>query len=196
MIQPLDNEQELLQRVAHGDESAFRLLFFHYWDFIYSTALLFTKSPDLSEDLSQDIFANLWIKRARLAEVDRLEGYLFISARNLIFDYLRKKVFHGAYDSYFLEYFSDTAPTPDRRLEAREFQATVDEAIASLTPQQQTAFRLSRYQGLSHEEIAQKMGISRQAVKSHIVRAIVRLRQQLGQNSPLSLLFVALLLLK
>ena len=157
--------------------------------------MLFTKSPDLSEDLSQDIFANLWVKRARLAEVDRLEGYLFISARNLIFDYLRKKVFHGAYDTYFMEYFSDTALTPDRRLEAREFQVAVDEAIAGLTPQQQTAFRLSRYQGLSHEEIAQQMGISRQAVKSHIVRAIVRLRQQLGQNYPFYLLFVALLLL-
>lgn len=194
-MQPLDNEQYLLQQVSLGDESAYRTVFAHYWDFIYSTALLFSKSPELSEDLTQDIFAQIWVRRQHLADVTRFDSYLFITARNLIFDHLRKKVFNGANDDYFLSYFSEEGLSPDRQLEWKEFETAVLRAIDSLPTQQQTAFRLSRFQGLSHEEIAGRMGISRQAVKSHIVRAIARLRQQLRENPGPYLLLLGLLLL-
>jgi RNA polymerase sigma-70 factor (ECF subfamily) len=78
---------------------------------------MFTKSPDLSEDVTQDVFAKIWAKRQNLFNVDKLEGYLFITARNLIFDQMRKKVFTVGNDGYLKEYFSD----PDAILQ-RKFQ--------------------------------------------------------------------------
>jgi len=178
--------------VSEGDEAAYQELFYHYWDQIYSTALMFTKSPELSEDLSQDIFARIWLKRKKLAEVEQFEGYLFITARNLIFDHLRKKVFSGGYDEYFQEYFRDAALSPDQKLEFKEFEKSIQQAIADLPPQQQTAFRLSRFQGLSHEEIARQMGVSRATVKSYIVRSIVSLRQLLKDHpeNPMIILWI------
>ena len=194
--QTLHNEKELLLLVSGGDESAYQELFYHYWDQIYSTALMFTKSPELSEDLSQDIFARIWLKKEKLAEVEQFDSYLFITARNLIFDHLRKKVFSGGYDEYFQEYFRDDALSPDQKLEFKEFENTVQQAIGDLPFQQQTAFRLSRFQGLSHEEIARQMGVSRTTVKSYIVRSIVTLRKMLKDHpeNPMIILWILLFL--
>jgi RNA polymerase sigma-70 factor (ECF subfamily) len=188
----LYNERELLLMVSEGDESAYQQLFHTYWDHIYSTALMFTKSPELSEDLSQDIFARIWQKRDKLAEVEKFDDYLFVTARNLIFDHLRKKVFSGGYDDYFQEYFKDAALSPDQKLEFKEFENTIRQAIEKLPAQQQTAFRLSRFQGLSHEEIARQMGISRQSVKSYIVRSIVSLRKMIKDHpeNPMIVLWI------
>lgn len=188
----LHNERDLLLLVSKGDESAYQQLFHTYWDQIYSTALMFTKSPELSEDLSQDIFVRIWVKREQLAKIEQFDNFLFITARNLIFDHLRKKVFGGGYDDYFLEYFKDAALLPDQRLEFKEFENTIREAIDKLPAQQQTAFRLSRFQGLSHEEIAHQMGISRQSVKSYIVRSIVSLRKMIKEHpeNPMIVLWI------
>ncbi|HTI91326.1 MAG TPA: RNA polymerase sigma-70 factor [Puia sp.] len=188
----LHNERRLLLLVSKGDESAYQQLFHTYWDYIYSTALMFTKSPELSEDLSQDIFVRIWIKREQLAEIEQFDNFLFITARNLIFDHLRKKVFSGGYDDYFLEYFKDAALSPDQQLEFKEFENTIREAIDKLPVQQQTAFRLSRFQGLSHEEIARQMGISRQSVKSYIVRSMVSLRKMIKEHpeNPMIVLWI------
>lgn len=192
----LHNERELLLKVSEGDQPAYQELFYHYWDPIYSTALMFTKSPELSEDLSQDIFARIWLKRKKLAEVEQFDNYLFITARNLIFDHLRKKVFSGGYDEYFQEYFRDAALSPDQKLEFKEFENSIQQAIKDLPPQQQTAFRLSRFQGLSHEEIARQMGVSRATVKSYIVRSIVSLRQLLKDHpeNPMIICWILLFL--
>ena len=177
------DEKELLRRVAAGDEAAYKILFTRYWDQIYSTALMFTKSADLSEDLAQDVFAKIWEKRQNLSGVVKLEGYLFITARNLIFDWMRKKVFTVENDEYLQEYFSDPSGSPHEKYEMKELDAIIQKGVSQLPLQQQTAFKLSRFQGLSHEEIATKMGIAKQTVKSHIGRAIISLRKTLEAHS-------------
>lgn len=169
-------------QVSQGNEDAYKVLFKKYWDQIYSTALMFTKSPELSEDLTQDVFARIWANRAKLATVEKFEGFLFIMARNLVFDRLKKEVYVGKNDLFFEEYFSESEMSPGDKTELKELGDLVETAIKGLTPQQEKAFRLSRYSGLSHEQIAIQMGISRLSVKSHIVRAKQYLREFLSAN--------------
>lgn len=175
------SEKELLLQVAAGDQNAYQVLFNRYWEHIYATAFQFTKSHELSEDLAQDVFARVWINKEKLAKVERFDGYLFIMARNIFYDKLRKKVYAGDLDEHFKSYFSDTTITPDSRMELKELQAVIEKGIETLPPQQQKAFRLSRFQGLSHDEIAVIMGVSRLTVKNHIVRALQNLRDYLDQ---------------
>lgn len=177
------DEQQVLRQVAAGDESAYEVLYNRYWDHIYSTALQFTKSPELAEDLAQDVFARVWVKKEKLAEVEKFHNYLFIMARNIIYDKLRKVVYSGEYDEHFINYFSDSDITPDNRLELKELEDIIEAGIQSLPPQQQKAFRLSRFRGLSHEQIAEEMGISRLSVKNHIVRAMYNLRNYLDGHT-------------
>lgn len=177
------NEQELLRRVADGDETAYKVLFVRYWDQIYSTALKFAKSPEMAEDAAQDVFAQIWAKRELLRKVKKFDGYLYIAARNLIFSKLSKKVYTQEFGDYFEEYFTDPFTDPERQLEFKEFDDIIQQGINSLTPGQQNVFRLSRFQGLSHEEIAEKTGLSKRTVKNYMVKAILSLRKYLSEHS-------------
>lgn len=180
-----NTEKEILELVAQGDQAAYKILFSQYWDHMYSTALVFTKSPELSEDLTQDVFVQIWLKRERLKEVKKFDAFLFITARNLIIDRLRKKVFSSDSDDYYKEYLIDKSSSPVQKLELKELEDLLQKGIGSLTPLQQQAFRLSRFEGLNHQEVSLKMGISSKAVKSHIVRAIVTLRKYMETKDKL-----------
>lgn len=186
----------LLRQVAAGDEAAYKILFRQYWDKIYSTAFMFTRSPELSEDLTQDVFARIWVNRAKLAEVEKFEGFLFVMARNLVFDRLRKEVYVQKNDDFFETYFRELSDITVNSAELRELQERVEVAISSLPAQQQKAFRLSRFGGLTHDQIAKEMNLSPLTVKSHIVRALQYLRTELGKSDPsLSLVIWILLFL-
>jgi RNA polymerase sigma-70 factor (family 1) len=188
----LPNEKDLLMQVADGDEAAYKKLFICYWDQIYSVALMFTKSREMSQDLTQDIFAHIWVKRESLRDVVKFNSFLFITARNIIIDRLRREVFTSKYEPRLVEYFSDPDHQPFSSMELKELEFIIQSGIAHLPSRQQTAFCLSRFSGLKHEEIAQQMGISRESVKSHIVRAISALKKHFSLHTAGVILFAVL----
>ncbi|MGN6494948.1 MAG: RNA polymerase sigma factor [Agriterribacter sp.] len=190
------NEKELLLLVAKGDQAAYKKLFTHYWDQVFSTALLFTKSREVAQDLAQDIFAHIWIKKEKLAEVEHFEGFLFITSRNLILDRLRKKVFVPENENYLYKYFEEeNLQAPHYQMELKEMEELLHQGINILPQRQRVAFYLSRFKGLRHKEIAAKMGISQESVKSHIVRAVVSLRRYVAEHSGALPLFICWFLL-
>lgn len=190
------NEKELLLLVAEGDEIAYKKIFTHYWDQIFSTALFFTKSREISQDLTQDIFARIWVIRERLREINNFEAFLFITGRNMILDRLRKKVFTGENENYLSQYFADEQLiTPQSSVELKEMEEIIHRGINILPDRQRKAFYLSRFEGLRHKEIALQMGISQESVKSHIIRAVGNLRKYLAEHSNALPLFICLLLL-
>lgn len=178
-----DNEQELLQLVAGGDERAYRILFDKYADRMYANALHFTKSPELAQDLTQEIFIRIWIQRSKLTEVTHFDGWLFTVARNLIRNELKKKVLPVDNAEFLQAYFRDNSLSPQERMEYKELETTVKQAIANLPPQMQTVFLLSRQEGLTHEQIAQRMNISVVSSKTYMVRCLLAIRRHLGKNS-------------
>lgn len=175
------SEEELLRLLADGDEHAFQVIFERHWDAVFSTALLLTKSGSVAEDVAQDVFTMLWEKRASLAGVGKLEGFLFVSARNIIYSRFRKLASQDAYRQYILSCFrEDGVESAQEAAELRELDRTIQQAIRLLPPQQQKAFRLSRFEGMQHEEIAVTMGVSRITIKSYIVQAIASLRKAIA----------------
>ncbi len=170
-------------QVAQGDEAAYKVIFRHYWPRVYSVALLFAKAPEIAEDAAQEVFVQIWIKRALLTDVKEFHAYLFTSTKNLIFNKLRTRVFTGEIDEYLHEYFADSFADPVARLELKEASHLIEAGINQLTPQQQKVFRLSRFQGLTHAEIAQVTGLSQRTVKNYMVSAILSLRGYLDKHS-------------
>jgi len=190
----LHNEGDLLQRVARGDEAAYKQLFQHYWPRVYSVALIFVKAPDLAEDAAQDVFAQLWVKRALLTEVKDFRPYLMTSAKNLILNKLRGRVLTAEFSEYLQEYFTDAFSDPAAELELKDANQLIEAGINQLTPQQQKVFRLSRFQGLSHAEIAKATGLSQRTVKNYMVSAILSLRNYLEKYAGGAVVFCWMLL--
>lgn len=175
------NEPELLLRIADGDRDAYRIIFERYWDQIYAVGLKISKSPELARDLAQETFIKLWNHREQLPEVVYFRSFLFALARNHAIDHLRKKVFTTTNEDYLIAYFRDDAANPYETTEYHELESILNRAVDNLPPQMQQVFRLSRFEGLSHSEIAVRMNITRVTSKSYMVRALSAIRKYLSQ---------------
>jgi RNA polymerase sigma-70 factor (ECF subfamily) len=186
----------LLQRLSTGDQQAFREIFEQHWGQIYAVGLKILKSPELAKDLAQDTFMKVWNNREQLKDVKSFRAYLNVLSRNLAIDHLRKKVFTAENEEYLISYFAEDATTPGDDAEYRELEQLLHDAVDHLPPQMQQVFRLSRFEGLSHAEIAQRMNITRVTSKSYMVRALSAVRKYLSkyQYEPLicwlTLLFI------
>jgi RNA polymerase sigma-70 factor (family 1) len=193
---PTYNEAQLLQRLASGEQHAFRQIFEHYWDQVYAVGLKISKSPELAKDLAQETFMKLWQQRAQLKDVTNFRAYLNVLSRNLAIDHLRKKVFTPDNEDYLLNYFREDAIASTGNAEYKELEQILHEAVNELPPQMQQVFRLSRFEGLSHAEIATRMNITLVTSKSYMVRALAAIRKHLSryQYEPLYLWLFAWLM--
>lgn len=190
----LYNERDLLLLIANSDKQAYQQLFDRYWGQVYGTCLRLTKSPELSKDLAQDIFLKLWERRSKLPEVKSVNAWLYTVSRNLISDFIRKNVLSPSNADELKEYFSSDELDTQERLEYLELETLVKKAVGQLSPQLRQVFMLSRYEELSHEEIALRMGISRASSKVYIVRALAQIRAYIATHASKPLIFIWLFL--
>ena len=84
-ITGLHNEKALLNLVAQGDESVFRIVFDHYRDAIYAFALKVIRHESIAEEIVQDVFVKIWINRTGLSDIRNFADFLYIIARNHTF---------------------------------------------------------------------------------------------------------------
>jgi RNA polymerase sigma-19 factor, ECF subfamily len=185
---------DILKRAANNDETAFREIFLGYWPQVYGTSLKLTKSRELAKDLAQEIFVKLWDNRLKLGDVKNLEAYLFTLSKNYVIDYLRKKVLDTSNAEFLEDYFSDEGMGPDRKLELKEMESVLHEAVKNLTPQLKQVFSLHRFEGLNHEQIAARLNISKTSSKTYVVRALAEIRKYIETHAG-NLIFAVILAL-
>ncbi|RYY60663.1 MAG: RNA polymerase sigma-70 factor [Chitinophagaceae bacterium] len=178
---PPYNEELLLRRIASGEQEAYRQVFELYWNHVYAVGLKILKSPELAKDLSQDIFMKVWHNREQLSGINNFKAYLHTLSRNLAIDQLRKKVFTVDNEEYLLDYFSIDHSSQSTSPEYKELEQLLHQAVDNLPPQMQQVFRLSRFEGLTHAQIADRMKITSVTSKSYMVRALASIRTYLAQ---------------
>jgi len=142
------------------------------------------KSGDKASDIAQDAFFDMWKNRHRMADIENFGGYMHNCVRFLILKRLRRFKVEEAYAHYLKHRMAnaDAVPQQEQQLAAKQMQQHIENGIRQLPPQQQRAFRLSREQGLTHEQICDIMGVSKKTVKDYIVRAIAFLKPLLNQH--------------
>jgi len=178
-------ENDLLARVAAGDQLAFAEMVRRYWNTIYSHGLVYLKSAPRAEEITQDIFLKIWQQKERLAEVQSFKHYIYVVGRNQVISQLRKKI------AGKLEEPADILEDrlkPDAQLEYKETYRLIMEGIERLTPQQQLVFKMSRLEGLSYEQIGLRTGLSRNTVKGHMVLALNFLRIYFRDHGDITIL--------
>jgi RNA polymerase sigma-70 factor (ECF subfamily) len=170
------NEHELIPLIATGDEQAFRQIFDHYRDKLYTYALRLTRNEELAEDIVLDAFLKIWINRADLTGIDRFDSYLYTIVRNRIFNSL-KRLAHEAdiikeLSRSNTEYHYDTEET----VIYNDYKNLLHQAVNQLPPQQKQVYILSRNGGLKYNEIASELNLSKNTVKAHLRKATSTLR--------------------
>jgi RNA polymerase sigma-70 factor (family 1) len=180
---------EWLHLAGNDDQAAFTRLLRHFWNKVYTQALVYLKSTATAQEITQDVFLKVWAKRAILPQIENFPGYLFIITRNEIVNALRKKGRELAAPSDALE---ENLWIPDQQLQYKESYKLLLNGIEALPPARKNVFKMSRLDGLSYEEIGEKLGISRNSVKDHIVKSLLFLRNYLRTHTddPFILLFL------
>jgi RNA polymerase sigma-70 factor (ECF subfamily) len=174
------DERQLLAAVAAGDEQAFRVLVDAYWRRVYFNTLALVKSHTVAQELTQDIFLKIWMQRDKLLEINSLKGYIYVVGRNQVLAALRKKIKETV--TIDKETALEDLLVPDLQLEGKEAYRILLEGMEQLTPRQRAIFTMSRIEGLSHEEIARRLELSRNTVKVHMVLALNFLRTWLAER--------------
>lgn len=167
------------QLLSHGDESAFLQLYNKYWNRIYLLALTYLKSTELAQDIVQDVFLKVWDQRESFRTVQQPGSFIYIMGRNAVINAFRKKVSNDRVVEEPADYIPDNFLLPNQILDLKQLRERLDAAINHLPPQQHLIIKLSREEGLTHKEIAERLGIEKSTVKNHVIRALNTLRQQL-----------------
>lgn len=177
----MNTERLFLERLSEGDELAFRYIFDRYHAFIYSFALRMTDSDVIAKDIVQEVMIRLWINRTNLKEIVNFGGYINRITRNLVLNGIKRKAHENAILDELPQQGIHTNSTEETAFR-REMEKLLNEAVAELPPQQQQAYTMSRHAGLSHDEIAKAMYISRETVKKHVMAALKSIRSYLEKN--------------
>jgi RNA polymerase sigma-70 factor (family 1) len=170
-----DNDTQITERILHNDHGAFKELFNKYYPFLYRFAYYRLKSRDLTCDLIQDLFFNLWSNRERLNPKKSIKAYLYKSLLNSIINY--KKLFFSQHTS--LE--SNSKQETDIE-SALEMNIDFRDALEKLSDKQSIVFMLSRYDGFKYSEIAEICGISVKAVEKRMSSAFSTLKNYLEEK--------------
>ena len=173
--------QELLLRVATGDEQAFHDLVLRYSEKVFFHAFHFLKTWHAAEETTQDIFLRIWQKREKLREVEDWDKYLFVVSKNFLLNSLEKKV-------QPLEAADQLRAVPARQNPADQFEnkelgALLEKAIDQLPEQKRQVFRMIHQQGLSQDEVAQQLGIATRTVRWNLVSAVSGIKDFLYRHS-------------
>jgi RNA polymerase sigma-70 factor (ECF subfamily) len=163
-------------------EEMFTSLFETYKDRLFSYVLSVTHSRYIAEEITQEIFLKVWLCRRELPRVENPESYLVTVARNKTLNHLRKAHYDNKLIGELKSRMKPFTNNVDEQVSLTESDRLLQEAITMLSPQRQLVYRLSRNQGLDHQEIARQMRLSRNTVKNHLVQALRFIRAYLDNN--------------
>jgi RNA polymerase sigma-70 factor (family 1) len=171
-IQAVHNERELLRQIAQGDEQAFNTLFGLYREKLYYYLLKITKSAEISEELVIDIFLKLWLGRELTSKIEHPESFFYKVAYHKAVDFLKVTSRHARLQQVYIDRAqTETQSRIDDVIVDAELRKLVYDAVNSLPPQRKLIYTLSREEGLSHQQIAEALNLSRNTVKNSMMSA-------------------------
>jgi RNA polymerase sigma-70 factor (ECF subfamily) len=182
-------ESAFIEQLIQGSESAFRTLVNDHKDQVYNTCMGFLRNSHDAEDVSQEVFIEVFDSISDFREDASLSTWIYRIAVTKSLELIRyrkrkkRSGFFQALNALFNEPDDNVDETefmhPGVELENKERTKILFSEIDKLTKKQKVAFTLQKVEGLSYQEVANVMEISLPAVESLIHRAKESLKKQL-----------------
>lgn len=180
----MDNEKKYLEGIINGKRWAFKAVFLHHYESLCNFCWRYTRSRAISEDLVQEVFADLWDLKNSLDPNKSLKVYLYQAVKNKSYDYI-------AHQKVVKKYQANQNYAPQKVVRQKKisqedtaFIKAARQAIDALPQRAQQTYVLHREDGLTYPEIAEVMGITVKTVESQMSRALDILRSQLRNEFP------------
>jgi len=170
------NELHFLRRFRSGDQKALEQLFKSFYPSICNQIHLIIKDEAQTEDVAQELFMDLWKKRAQLPEINSWAAYLRRAARNRALNVIRSRKVRWEQ----LEDQSDLSvqtPNAQDTMEHDDLKVIIQQTIQALPERCRLIFTLSRYEDMSYKQIAEHLNISVKTVENQMSKALRLLRE-------------------
>jgi RNA polymerase sigma-70 factor, ECF subfamily len=191
-IEPVLKDLLLINGLQKQDKAVFDFVF----NFYYSSLCAFSQSilddRDAAEDLVQDFFVSLWINCPDLDIKTSLKAYLFAAIRNKCLDALKHQKVSEKYRSYLFRHTGTETDSTEIFLAETELRQAIQASLAKLSPRCREIFEMSRLQGLSNQEIADKLNLSKRTVELQISNSLKILRAELAEFLPMGIILLLL----
>ena len=184
------SDTELFHRIQKGDEKAFTIAYELYNKLIYVLSYRYLMDEERAKDVVQYVFVKLWEYRAELNIGISLKNFLFTMAKNYILNLIRNEntALEKQYEiaQQVLGYEDDLV----EKLERREQMSLFYQALAKLPEQKKRICVMKIREEMSNQEIAERLNVSINTVKTHYAEALKLLRREL-----LKLLMIIIILM-
>lgn len=170
--------QDIIEELTEGNQEAFRMVFKAAYPQVRAFSKGFTKNDADADDIAQQVFIKLWTKRAILANVRNFETYLYTITKNTVLNHMAsQKAF--MVDISDVRNLSTENTSPLEQIEASDLQLLIDMTVENMPLQRQAVYKLSRVEGLSNDQIAEKLGLQKKTVENHLNLALGEIRKVL-----------------
>jgi RNA polymerase sigma-70 factor (ECF subfamily) len=173
----IHTDSDLLAQTAQGSTEAFTELFYRYKDSLHRLSWSITGSRTIADDVLQEVFLKIWLKRNDLVNVQNFHGYLVVVTRRVLLNELRRlgrlKSLDNHPDDAIVSLQLDSI---EDRMQEKQFAELVERGTQHLSAQQSAVFRLVKVEGMTREQAARQLQLSPETVKTHLERAMRHLR--------------------
>ncbi len=185
----LHTEKELVTRLKEGDSFAFEVLFYKYRNKVKGFAIKLVPAQIDPEEIVQEVFVKLWLKKEAVDPEKDFQSYLFSIAKHLVLDHLKSAVNRKLY--FVGEHFQQDV-LADESIEnsiTEDAKEKLQKLINEIPERRREIFLLSRFEGMSYKQIAERLNISENTVDSQIRNALSFLRKEFRKMAILGFLF-------
>lgn len=191
-----NEDNALFLEIAGGDEASYTQIFHLYTPRLLPFIYKITRDEHLAREMLQETFLRLWIKRADLLKVERPASWLFRIAANICLTHLRTQAtHHRLQDKVEEKQAANKYSSAVEVLESKDMDRLIRKAVDALPARRQEIYRLSREQGLSHQQIAEQLQLSLSTVKNQLGFSIKFIQEYLHNATGLSLAVLSALFL-
>lgn len=174
--------QDLFSLIKDGDVRAFHAFFYRYNKKVFYFALHIIREQAEAEEITQDVFLKIWLARATLDSINNPDTYLFVLVKNRALDQLDKQANRNKLQVELTNESPTYSNFTEDEVDFLESKKLIAEAVEKLPLYQRLVFQLSKYEGLSRDEIAERLKISPNTVKNHLGSATKFIRQHLEKH--------------
>lgn len=176
MSNKFDIEQKIVADIRNGSKKAFSSLFEQYVDKVYYGCIRSSLSHEDAQEITQEVFLKIWENRAALDETKSINAFIFTISKNFILKRIRKQAYTIVLEKYWKISSPQITQNTEEEIAYKDLQRTVQNIVDYMPEKQREIFLLRLHEGLTSDEIASRLKLSKRTVENQIYRALKKLK--------------------
>lgn len=172
----ISQDNNYLKQLEEGSIEAFDALYLKYHPRLKAFLISFIKDEEIAGDIAQDIFMKIWINRGSISGISNFSTYVYSSAKYSVYNYYKRNLRKEKYIAS-LQNMPNYADFLEEDIISEELDRLIRNTIENMPARRREIFILSRQNGMSNQEIAEKLNIRKTTIENQITMALAMLRK-------------------